>query len=191
MFTRSVFLLSLDVLARFARARVFSSRPVDHLSIYLPRLWMMPLLPQRDKSCPSIERAKTQSGRRVYTRLLCILLRVCLRVCFFFLVVSASAGGDCNGSTTRGIYIRGGIIIDGRETRPLSGSKRSTWNTSIWSHVYNSKSLATLHLATLLVLSVSHSSMSLLPRCRLVRSKDKMRDKRSEMHCQNARYAWP
>jgi hypothetical protein len=65
-------------------------------------------------------------------------------------------------SRTRGIHIRGGIKIDGRETRPLSGSKRSTWirrygvmyiTQNLWQHYIFATS------------SVFHNPKSLLPRC--------------------------
>ena len=81
----------LDVLARFARTRVFYSQPVDRLpTIYLPRLFPMALTmslasPAKTKVVRRSRRAKTQSGGRVYSRLLPFLLRVCLFAYFFSL----------------------------------------------------------------------------------------------------------
>jgi hypothetical protein len=76
----------LDVLARFARTRVFPSQPVDHIpTTYLPRLALTMSLasPAKTKVVRRLRRAKTQSGRRLYSRLLPFLLRVCLFAYFF------------------------------------------------------------------------------------------------------------
>jgi hypothetical protein len=70
-------------------ASLFFTRPVDQLPTHLARLFLMALAMRHsasEKSCHR-GRAKSQSGRSVYTRLLRFLLRVCLRsffhVCLF------------------------------------------------------------------------------------------------------------
>ena len=88
-----LYLLSITLFSAFhsgrfgafcTHASLFFTRPVDQLPTYLARLFLMALAMRHsasEKSCDHA-RAKSQSGRSVYTRLLRFLLRVCLRSCF-------------------------------------------------------------------------------------------------------------